>query len=85
VLEKIALLQRLDRLIVDRRGEMEITGIVAVLQAAVDDPALQFGIVVDRGDEFPDFPVPVLGGSIGKPVLDHEMLHGWLPDPLAPG
>src|SRR5690349_25059343 len=83
MLEEIAPLQRLDRGLVGGRGEMEIAGIVAVLQAAVDDPALQFGIVVDRSNEFPDFPVPFFRGAVGELILDHEMLHRGLPDPRA--
>ena len=79
MLEEIAALQRLDRGIVGRRGEMEIAGIVAVLQAAVDDPAPQLGIVVDRSDEFPDFPVPIFRGAVGELILDHEVLHRSLP------
>jgi len=48
MLEEIAPLQRLDRGLVGGRGEVEIAGIVAVLQAAVGDPAPQFRVAIER-------------------------------------
>src|SRR6266478_4721286 len=79
VLEEIALLERLDGLLVGGRGEMIIARIVAVLHAAVGDLALHLGVVVERGNEPADFPMPVLRGAVGKLIFDHEMLHRWLP------
>jgi hypothetical protein len=40
MLEEVALLQGLDGLFVGGRGEVAVAGIVAILHAAVDDPAL---------------------------------------------
>src|SRR6266481_3714431 len=78
VLEKIPRLQGLDGLLVGGRGKMIIAGIVAVLHAAVDDLSLQLGIVVERGNEPADLPMPFLRGAVGKLIFDHEMFHRLL-------
>src|SRR5437899_8722586 len=78
MLEEVPLLQRLDRQIVGGRGEMPIAGIVAVFHAAVDDSPLQFGVIVERGNETADFPVPFRGRAIGELIFDHEVLHSRL-------
>jgi hypothetical protein len=38
----------------------------------------QLGIVVERGNEPADFPVPFLRGAVGKLIFDHEMFHRLL-------
>jgi len=58
--EEIPRLQRLDRRVVGGGREMGIAGIVAVLHAAIADPALQFGVVVQRRDEAVDLAMPLL-------------------------
>src|SRR3982074_231734 len=78
MLEEVALLQRLDRLVVGGRSEVEIARIVANFQTAVDDPPLQFRIVVEGFNEAGNFTVPRLGGAVGEPISDHEMLHRCL-------
>src|SRR5258707_15609745 len=78
MLEKIPLLQRLDGLLVGGCGKMIVAGIVAVLHAAVDDLSLQLGIVVERGNEPADLPMPFLRGAVGKLIFDHEMFHRLL-------
>jgi hypothetical protein len=75
VLEEIALLQRPDRVVVGGRGEVEIAGIVAILQAAIDDPSPQLRVIVEGCNEAADFPVPLFGGAVGELIFDHEMLH----------
>src|SRR5439155_7619129 len=79
MLEEVPLLQRLDRRIVGGRGEMPIAGIVAILQAAVDDTPPQLRVIVEGCNEATDFPVPLLGGAVGELIFDHEMLHRCLP------
>ena len=54
---------------------MIIVRIVAVFHAAVGDLAFQFGVVVERGNEPADFPMPVLRGAVGELIFDHEVFH----------
>ena len=78
-------LQRLDGLLVGRRGEMKRAGIVAVLHDAVADLALQFGIAVERGNEAADFAVPFFRGAVGELIFDHEVFHRVLPQTFGGG
>src|SRR4051794_16354101 len=78
MLEKIPLLQSLDRLLIGRRGEVIIARIVTGFHAAVADFSFQFGIIVERGNEPGDFLVPFFRGAVGKLIFDHEVFHRLL-------
>src|SRR5258708_5844857 len=78
MLEEIPRLQGLDGLLVDRRCEMDVAGIIAVLHAAVADFSFQLGIVVDGGNEPFNLLMPLLCGAVGELIFDHEVLHRWL-------